>query len=1057
MKKLLLFFGAILALQFQIYGQTIWEDFEDEGKLTWEDRNGLFNGIIANPDTTGLNTSANVGSYTKEGGRGFSLFLSELESPIDLTTERVWKLQVWSPIQTEVLLKLEGEGPAIEDRRQITEDSTWVEYSFDFTGADAALSATRIIIFFAPGTPEDSSTYLFDNLIAEPLPENQVLEDFETGGTLPWEAVNGSFAVVENPTTDGINTSDSVGAYTKEMGRAFSLFRAQSPIDLSILNRVGIQINAPIKSEFILKFEGNGPAIERRVNIPTANVWREYMMDFSTAELKNFTQVLIFFDPGEADSEDTYLFDNLTLYPADECAGTEIVTSIIDDFECQRNATYDNGWDRLAAVANPDQSEGNTSSTVGEYNKPLGQAFAALVADYDNPIDLSELNQITAKIWSPNEGRILFKLEGGASPAQEVSIDVPSVNQWVTYSADFSASALEDHKRIVIFFGAGEAVESETIYYVDDIQLEAKTSSVLEDFEVDTNFVWLPLNGDATNHGVWSVIDNPDASGVNTSTKVGSYVKGAAAISTLSAILVEPLDLSTFSQINIQLWAPEGATNARMQLVSATQGNSEVTRDITATGEWTDLQFNFEDFLGVTDASQINFIFDEGVAITEPYFIDNISLGEGTVDPCEGMEVDDLVIDDFECQRNVPITLGAEDILAVPNPDIGAGNQSTIVGKYTEPDDSPWRLILYDYGDDNPIDLSVFNQLQSKIWSPRVVPILFKLEGGSGPATEIFMDVPEAETWVDYSIDFSGLATNGYTRVAIFFNAGQAATPGEEFFIDGIQWGRAPYDGCMSDYETETSSVLGWQYFANGVYGGGDSTIRVVPNPAKDDVNGSDFVAEFVEAAGDGEMQVRNFAGAFTRLDAYVEFPDPDNKIVRAKVWMEEAGRVVFKLEGSQTGEANSGDIFTDYTTPGQWQEVSWDFNAFPTGARYAQIAFIPDFDVTPTAERRSYFDDITIGATADCGTTVSIFNTQKYDDLRVFPNPTSNWLHFENSDDLVEFRIFNAIGQNVKIIKQRASISNVLDVSELQNGVYTVMAFDANRIPQARAKFVKL
>ncbi|MCB9270191.1 MAG: hypothetical protein H6561_11540 [Lewinellaceae bacterium] len=69
--------------------------------------------------------------------------------------------------------------------------------------------------------------------------------------------------------------------------------------------------------------------------------------------MTTLTKIILFFDPGVAESSDTYLFDNLTQLPADECSGTTPDPEILDDFECQRNATYGIGFQNIKAIDNP--------------------------------------------------------------------------------------------------------------------------------------------------------------------------------------------------------------------------------------------------------------------------------------------------------------------------------------------------------------------------------------------------------------------------------------------------------------------------------------------------------------------------------------------------------------------------------------------------------------------------------------------------------------------------------------------------------------------------------
>ncbi len=1051
MKKNLLFLILLLSAA-MTYSQQIWEDFEDGGKLTWEAGNGTFNGIIANPDLVG-NASEHVGSYSKSGEHGFSLFKAVLDSPIDLSVNTLWKVQVWSPVATEVLLKLEG-GGAVEDRRSIP-DSTWTTLSYDLSGGSDLTELNTIILFFAPGNKENAETYLFDNLTAEPLADMLVLEDFEDGARLDWEARNGTYnGVVENPEPMGLNTSTNVGSYTKSDSHKFSLFihEQEAPIDLSVFNSVSIDIFSPVASEFILKFEGAGEAKEVRSNIPTTHNWRTYTMDFSdAADFTTLTKIILFFDPGVEESSDTYLFDNLVLMPAGECAGTEPLPGLVDNFECQRNATYANGWDQITVVENPDLSPVNNTVSVGQYMKPAGEKWAAIVADYDNPIDLSTLNTLNVKVWSPVAERVLLKIEGGASPPRELFIDVPEANTWVDYSADFSEAAAEDHKKITIILAPNVAFDEATTFYVDEIVWTEKVVSaeILEDFEDGPNLAWLPLNGDVAN-GTFEVIANPDQGDVNPSDSVGEYATGANAISTLSAILLANLDLSESTQLNLDVWAPEGASSMTMQLVSPLEGTRDVMRDITETGVWTTLSFDFSSVATITDFQQINLTFtaiNEGTSDT--YYIDNLSLGETTVDVCEGVEVDPQVVDDFECQRNANLTTGAADLVMVNNPDISQGNNSTTVGQYTEPDGN-WASVVYEF--DTPIDLSTYNQLKMKIWAPSAVPMLFKLEGGDG-VQEVFMDVTETETWVTYSVDFSESAGKGHTKLVLFMNAGQPATVGEVYYWDDISWGLAPFEDCIINFETDPFNPTGWMYFANGTYR--DSTIKVVANPSPDDVNNSSSVGRFVESAGIGDNSdgVQKFAGAFLRGETPINWVDPNNQTISMDVWMDHEAMVGLKVENGET-VGNTPDNIEMYTTPNQWQTITWNFSTLPND-QFKTVSIILDFETIPTEDMIYFFDNIRVGGTT-CESSTAIFEITPVPRLVVHPNPTSDVVRISSPGEFSKVEIFNTVGIKMMTLRDRSQLESEINVSALREGLYFMQIFDLQGKLSGHAKFFK-
>lgn len=873
-----------------------------------------------------------------------------------------------------------------------------------------------------------------------------IYEDFEAGAMQTWSASDGTFdGVFENPDSTDVNPSDSVGSYTKSDMHAFSLFLTTlaSPMDLSVNNEFHIQINSPVASQFIMKLEGSSGSIEKTVNIANINTWIEYSIDFSDASAAtDYDKIILFFDPGVQSSADTYLFDNLIAYPEGACAGTAADMAILDDFECQRNVTYGAGLFHLEAVTNPDQSGINPSTGAGEYTDPEDQ-WSALVIDYHNSMDLSTLNTFKMKVWAPVAGDVLMKLEGGLSAPAEVFIPVTVTNQWVEVSADFSDQASADHKKLAIFLNAGVQAGTNDVYYLDDIvREETPTGTVLEDFDA-TKLFWEPLGGNSTVHGNFAVITNPDQSGINPSDNVGEHVKGSSMLSTLSATLPTPLDLSQSTQIDIQVWPPTGATELTMQLNSATQGNKDVTVAFAGSGAWETLSFDFANFNSITDFTGINLLFDPGKTGAGTYYFDNLVQTASTVDPCAGIDPIPNFLDDFECQRNVIYGAGDDALEAINNPDVSPVNATTKVGEYTDPVDE-WSALVIDFGE--PIDLSIYNQLLVKIWSSGSVPLKFKLEGGTSSPVEIDETVSTTGEWVDYTIDFSGQAGENHEKIAIFFNAGVLPSGTDIYYIDEIKLARSPYTECIATFENADFTIESFQYFANAEL----DTVEfaVIENPDKSGINDSDSVGVFYESPN-GEV----FAGMFTDLSAPVSLPN-GNKTLRMKVWADHAASIVLKLEAGRDGAPNSGDIAADYTTPNAWQELTFDYSSIvPDDALYDRITLIPDIVNIPAATSIYYFDDIVI-ADAICSTT-GLFDQLELAELTVFPNPTSGTIRIESSERITAIRVTNLMGQVVAYEEIGHQSSVDLDLGSTAPGVYFVTGFRGEQMI-SRTKLIK-
>jgi hypothetical protein len=883
----------------------------------------------------------------------------------------------------------------------------------------------------------------------------QINETFETGGAapLPWTAADGKYlGVVNNPAPNSVNSSTKCGGYVKSNTTGFSLFIATLPtaLNLTTNNKFTVQIHANRDKvcKFIFKLEGSKGAKEFTKNIALTKSWQEYSFDFSSiAANDSIKKVLFFFDSGVTESKDTFYFDNLKQLPADACAGTVAPTTqnLLDDFECQRNASYSNGLDSLTVIDNPSKTGINTSAKVGRYRDVAGAGtdYNNLLHDNIDPIDLTKYSLLKVKVWASRAGLLLLKLEGGTTATEiGTNITAAQVGTWIEATADFSSAKFAGNTRLVMFFNAGVAGAAGDVYYVDDIRFTE--TPPLENFEPQA-LTWGPLSNNAALHGALAVVDNPNTTGaVNKTAKVGKYTKGTAVISTLTGTLPTGFKVDAAApQLNIHVYAPDANKVVKVQLVSATQGNKEASATVTAANTWEDLQFDFSSAAGITDITQINILFDASAAANgKVYHFDNLNFGKLTINACGTVTPNLNILDDYECQRNGNFPAG-QPIKAINNPFKGQTNGSDKVGEYTDPTDE-WSALVVDYGA-NAINLSKFNQLSIKVYSTKIVPILFKLEGGTSPAYENPMvNVSKVNDWVTYNIDFSGQKGKNHKKIAMFFNAGVAHTTTDIYYIDDLQWNSEPITGCAIDAETD---VL-YTYFANKELDG--KPIAIVNNPKKAGINTSNKVLEFERRPG-----AEVFAGAFTDLPAVLRWTN--SKIVlRAKVLMDHIGNFAFKLEGSTTGP-NNVEIQKANTKVNEWEEITIDFTGKILPAdNYKRITMFVDLTLPVAATaQKTYIDDIIIGDVGSCGTT-GIFDPITVERLAVYPNPATSELYIRNIENMKRVEITNLLGQRVKtVVFGGVSDIQTISLDGMSNGIYVVSAYDEKGLI-ANSKFVK-
>ena len=137
----------------------------------FSDFNGSSTLVIGNPDQNGVNTSPFVAQNTIPAGAAFAGVNFPVNN-IDITTDKVFSLSVWSPLPNiPVLLKLENASGVNTERAAVTTTTNaWETISFDFTD-EGQLTYQSVTIFMNFNmTDAANQVYYWDNLVlGEPL------------------------------------------------------------------------------------------------------------------------------------------------------------------------------------------------------------------------------------------------------------------------------------------------------------------------------------------------------------------------------------------------------------------------------------------------------------------------------------------------------------------------------------------------------------------------------------------------------------------------------------------------------------------------------------------------------------------------------------------------------------------------------------------------------------------------------------------------------------------------------------------------------------------------
>lgn len=136
-------------------------DFESV-EPTWTTFGNSSQSYLANPDQSGINTSAKV-LETTHGNETWAGLFVDLDGPLDFTTTNTLKLKVWAPDTGTFRIKLEEQANTnnfIEVDATVTTASTWQELTFDCSAAPAEVD--RLVIFPGWNTTVSQSFYVDD-------------------------------------------------------------------------------------------------------------------------------------------------------------------------------------------------------------------------------------------------------------------------------------------------------------------------------------------------------------------------------------------------------------------------------------------------------------------------------------------------------------------------------------------------------------------------------------------------------------------------------------------------------------------------------------------------------------------------------------------------------------------------------------------------------------------------------------------------------------------------------------------------------------------------------
>jgi hypothetical protein len=363
---------------------------------------------------------------------------------------------------------------------------------------------------------------------------------------------------------------------------------------------------------------------------------------FKEETMKNFLPVfilvilsLILSAPGQINPEERPSSEQGVFLNFEEEEAEDVDPRDVQQFECDGTSIFE-------AVANPLPTSPPTAPNM--YNSAnVGQitstacTWEGIHINNEFLINFSPRPWITVDVIPPAAGRrVALKLEvfGDNTTNIQVEDTTTVAGEWETLTFDFSGAESGKYGRIV-FMPDFEGTTAGETWIFDNIRQQRPpigyNDGLLADFENKDPWWGFFLCE-------FDIVDNPDASGINTSSRVGHILTTDAGATWEGAHTIEPYIPFVFgsgTHFTVKVYAPEENRPVRLKiepfLNNTGTGNTIEIEAITTTAfAWEELEFDFALSFGGEDPAddwynKVVFFPDFGLStIDEDWYFDDI-------------------------------------------------------------------------------------------------------------------------------------------------------------------------------------------------------------------------------------------------------------------------------------------------------------------------------------------------------------------------------------------------------------------------------------------------
>lgn len=265
---------------------------------------------------------------------------------------------------------------------------------------------------------------------------------------------------------------------------------------------------------------------------------------------------------------------------------------------------------------NPDWGQSTIVTTVDIEDNPTLK-YANLNyqgTQFGSTVDASSMEYLHIDMWTLSASQVsVFPISIATG---EKSVDLAVVaGEWQGYDiplSDFTDQGLSmaDLHQFKFVGTDGSTIYLDNLYFY--LESGTQVTPVLPlDFESATiNYEWNDFDG-----GAVTVIDNPHASGLNTSTKVAQMVKSAGQTWGGSWIALEtPIDFSSDKTFTMKVFSPRAGAKVLLKVENMTNSGISFEKEVetTVANDWEELTFDYSSISTSESYQKIVMIFDLG-------------------------------------------------------------------------------------------------------------------------------------------------------------------------------------------------------------------------------------------------------------------------------------------------------------------------------------------------------------------------------------------------------------------------------------------------------------